>query len=96
MESRKAESGPVVIQRDVDVTVPALLDTASADVALTADAAFAGGGPVSVAPNAAMLAGLATMSAWVSDTTTGVVTVRCVATVAGCAGGAQAVRITKG
>lgn len=95
-DSRKAESGVVGVERDVSVTVPVLAAGASADVALTADLAWADLDCVSISPRgAALLAGLEGMSAFISNPTTGVVTVRCYADAAGCAGGAQLARLSQ-
>jgi len=93
-DTRKAESGVVSVSRDVSVTVPVLAAGASADVVLAADAAFKQATCVGVdVRGATMLAGLEGLSAFVSDPTTGVVTVRCFADAAGCAGGAQLARV---
>lgn len=95
-DSRKAESGVVGVERDVSVTVPVLAAGASADVALAADLAWAQKVAINIVPRGAtLLAGLEGMSAFVSNPTTGVVTVRCFADAAGCAGGAQTARLSE-
>lgn len=95
-DSRKAESGVVGVERDVSVTVPVLAAGVSGDVLLAADLAWKQVAAISVEPRGAtLLAGLASMSAFVSDPALGVVTVRCVADAAGCAGGAQLARLSQ-
>lgn len=94
MTDRAGEAGPVLAQFTQSVTVPAIAANAYADVACAADAKFAGGqvkgvrATFAAAPNSAALG---IVGAYVSNDTTGVVTIRFSAGTGGVAGGAQSV-----
>jgi hypothetical protein len=90
MTIRKGPSGTELMSRQVTVTVPAILDGDSADVVAFTDARFAGGPPrrpLTVAFVGAPLANLQTPFAWVSNATTGAVSVRFPALLGNVAGG---------
>ena len=85
---RKAQSGTSLPQKLKSVTVPAIGIGAVADVALAADADYAGIDEVLALPAAALEANLVVAGAWVSNPATGVVTVRFHAGAVAVAGGA--------
>jgi hypothetical protein len=77
--TRNADAGPLFPSRRVTATVPNITDGDQADLVLPADLAFAGGGvvrPVRADFVGAPLANLGITGCWVSNPTTGVVTVR--------------------
>lgn len=81
MGNRSGDSGQVLVQRTVELTVPNITDGDQADVVVTADAAWATGAgkPAKVVAAhfiGAPLANLGISGAWVSNVATGAVTVR--------------------
>ena len=94
-DSRSAESGIVAPSRDVTITIPVIGADAEADVVLTADSVWAGGPALAVCPLEALPAHVFAVGAWVSNTTTGAVTVRFHADHTGYAGGDVDFRIAQ-
>jgi hypothetical protein len=89
---RRGSSGPVDPIRDVVVVVPNITDGDSADVVLTADAVWKDVDAVAPSFVGAPLANLGLLGAWVSDPTTGALTVRFSALTGNVATGNQTVR----
>jgi len=88
MTERKAEAGSLLKSRTKSAIIAAILDGDTLDVLLAADAAFAGAAkPVGASFIAAPAAALGIVGAWVSNLTTGVITIRFCAVGAGFAGG---------
>jgi hypothetical protein len=75
---RKSQAGTELPERFLeDVAIPGITDGDHADVVVTTDLAFAGPGrPIAAQFVGAPLANLGILGAWVSNTTTGAVTVR--------------------
>lgn len=95
MSQREGEAGPVVVARTVSPTVPNITAPNQAAVALTADPGFIGASAVDVNFAAAPLANLSLLGAFVSNASTGVVSV-----IFGAVGGnvttaAQSIRVTR-
>ncbi len=87
---RIGQSGTPITERDVSVTVPAITAGATGEVALTADLAFKGKTRVNAEfRGTTVQANLALAAAYVSNPTTGVVTLRFIAGTGNVAGGAQ-------
>lgn len=80
MSNRSGDAGPLLLTRTVTLTIPNITDGDHADVACPADARFADAGgvrrPVGANFAGAPLDNLGILGAWVSNATTGVVTVR--------------------
>lgn len=99
MTERAGESGPVLQDTTQTVVVPNITDGDTADVALTADAQFAGSGSLAKGVLATFagvpLANLGIVGAWVSNTVTGVVTIRFSALTGNVATANQAVRVRR-
>lgn len=83
MSNRSGDAGALLLNRKITLTIPGITDGDHADVACPADARFADAGgvrrPVSANFAGVPLGNLGIVGAWVSNTTTGVVTLRCVA-----------------
>lgn len=75
---RSAQAGTELPERYLeDVAIPGITDGDTADVVVTTDLAFAGAGrPIQANFAAAPLANLGIVGAWISNTTTGAVSVR--------------------
>lgn len=99
MVTRAGDAGPNLLTRKVTLVVPNITAGHVADVAAAADAAFADAGAVArlvtAALAAAPLANLGIVGAWVSNPTTGVVTVRFIAGVGDVATANQDVLISE-
>lgn len=92
---RAGIGGALGLSAQQSPTIPAILDGDSADVALAANAAFIGSvnRPVRASFVGAPLANLGIVGAWISNGTTGVVTVRCSALTGNVASAAQALYV---
>jgi hypothetical protein len=99
MPERNAQSGTILADTTQTIVVPNIAAGAAADVALAADASFAGTGSAAKGVRAtfaaAPLANLALVGAWVSNTATGVITVRLMAATGGVATANQSVRVER-
>jgi len=96
-DSRRSEAGSLMANRTQTPTVPNITDGDTADVALTADAAFIGAVavPVDASFQGAPLANLGIVGAWVSNIATGVVTIRFSALTGNVATAAQIVNVQR-
>jgi hypothetical protein len=96
-DPRRSEAGALLANRTQNPTVPNITDGDTADVALTADLAFAGAVavPVDASFQGAPLANLGIVGAWVSNIVTGVVTVRFSALTGNVATAAQLINIQR-
>lgn len=95
LPKRVGIGGPISLSQVVSVTVPNITAPATADVALPANASFIGAAsrPVRASFAAAPLANLGIVGAWVSNTATGVVSIRFIAGTGNVATAAQSVYV---
>lgn len=73
---RKAQAGTALPAKVKSVTIPAIVAGADIDVALAADSDYAGIDGVLAMPTSTPEANVGVVGAWVSNATTGVITIR--------------------